>query len=109
MSMGKCYFQNSPCGSRFVALALDEERLHLLVLQDLHGRLLGSVALRNREECPIRLSHHSTGQVVLGANDRGAVFTIGNPITGRILELHEADCSRAIGTRKEHFNGKPKS
>src|SRR6478752_5917877 len=37
MNMGKYYFQNSPCCSRFVALALDEERLHLLVLQDLHS------------------------------------------------------------------------
>src|SRR3954468_11164672 len=49
MNMGKCCFQNSPCCSRFVALALDEERLHLLVRQDLHGRLLGSVAPRDRE------------------------------------------------------------
>jgi hypothetical protein len=35
-------------GSRLVALALHEEGLHLLELQDLHGRLLGSVALRDR-------------------------------------------------------------
>jgi hypothetical protein len=33
----------------------DEEGLHLLVLQDLHGRLLGSVALPDREE---RLRRH---------------------------------------------------
>src|SRR5450432_1217112 len=35
--------------SRLVVLALDEEGLHLLVLQDLHGCLLGSVGLRDRE------------------------------------------------------------
>src|SRR5689334_3434327 len=65
MNMGKCYFQNSPCGSRFVALALDEERLHLLILQDLHCRLLGSVALRDREERLLRLPHHRAREVVL--------------------------------------------
>src|SRR3954453_4884033 len=36
MNRGKCYFQNSPCRSSFVALALNEERLHLFILQDLH-------------------------------------------------------------------------
>src|SRR4051794_38128468 len=65
MNMGKCYLQNSLCCSRFVALALDEERLHLLVLQDLHGCLLGSVALRDREERLLRLSHHRAREVVL--------------------------------------------
>src|SRR6476646_10103012 len=50
MNMGKCYFQNSPCCSRFVALPLDEERRHLFVLQDPHGRLPGTVALRDRQE-----------------------------------------------------------
>ena len=65
MNMGKCYFQNSPCCSRFVALALDEERLHLLVIQDLHGRLLGSVALRDREVRLLRLRHHRTREVIL--------------------------------------------
>ena len=58
INIGKRYFQNSPCCSRFVALALDEERLHLLVLQDLHDGLLGSVALRDREERLLRLRHH---------------------------------------------------
>src|ERR1700680_4905559 len=33
--------------SRLVALALDEEGLHLLVLQDLHGRLLESERVRS--------------------------------------------------------------
>lgn len=65
MNMGKCYFQNSPCCSRFVALALDEERLHLLVLQDLHGCALGSVALHDREERLLRLSHHRAREVIL--------------------------------------------
>ena len=51
MNMGKCYLQNSLCRSRFVALALDEEGLHVLVLKDLHG--LGSGALHNREECQL--------------------------------------------------------
>src|SRR6185369_13352456 len=37
MNMGKWYFQSSL--SRLAALALDKEGLHLLVLQDLHGRL----------------------------------------------------------------------
>src|ERR1035438_9064780 len=50
MNMGKCYLQNSLGCSRFVALALDEEGLHLLVLQDLHDCLLGSVARSEREE-----------------------------------------------------------
>src|SRR5664279_755076 len=47
------------------ALALDEERLHLLVLQDLHGCLLGSVALRDRQELLLRLRHHRARQIVL--------------------------------------------
>jgi hypothetical protein len=51
--------------SRLVALALDEEGLHLLVLQDLHGRLLGSVVLRDREERLLRLRHHRAREVVL--------------------------------------------
>src|SRR5215831_6560571 len=58
MNMGKCYFQNSLCSSRFVALALDEEGLHLLVLQDPHRRLLWSAAVCDREECLFRLRHH---------------------------------------------------
>src|SRR5258708_30338909 len=37
------------CCSRLVALALDEEGLHVLVLQDLRGCALGSVSLRHRE------------------------------------------------------------
>src|SRR6516162_7857025 len=49
MIMGKRYSQNSPCGSTFVALAFDEEWLHLLVLQDLHSWFPGSVTLRDRE------------------------------------------------------------
>src|ERR1700745_3366189 len=65
MNMGKCYFQNSPCCSRFVALALDEERFHLLVLQDLHSWLPGSVALRDREVRLLRLRHHRAREVVL--------------------------------------------
>src|SRR3954447_4846579 len=65
INIGKCYFQNSPCCSRFVALALDEERLHLLVLQDLHGCLPGSVALHDREERLLRLRHHRTREIVL--------------------------------------------
>src|ERR1017187_3484288 len=65
MNMGKCYLQNSLGCSRFVALALDEEGLHLLVLQDLHDCLLGSVALRDREERLLRLRHHRTREVIL--------------------------------------------
>src|SRR5215475_3425255 len=65
MIMGKCYFQNSLCCSTFVALALDEERLHFLVLQDLHSRLLGSVVLRDREERLFRLRHHRAREVIL--------------------------------------------
>src|SRR5450631_282663 len=65
MNVGKCYLQNSLCCSRFVALALDEEGLHILVLQDLHGCLLGSVALRDREERLLRLSHHRAREVIL--------------------------------------------
>src|SRR5262245_2256300 len=65
MNMGKCYFQNSLCCSRFVGLALDEEGLHVLVLQDLHDRLLRSVALRDREERLFRLRHHRAREVVL--------------------------------------------
>src|ERR1035441_4559459 len=37
--------QAACCCSKLVALALDEEGLHLLELQDLHGRLLGSVEI----------------------------------------------------------------
>src|SRR5689334_23020019 len=55
MDMGKRYPQNSPCCSTFVALAFDEEWLHLLVLQDLHGWRRGSVTLRNREVRLLRL------------------------------------------------------
>jgi hypothetical protein len=51
--------------STLVALAPDEEGLHLLVFQDLHGRLLGSVALRDREERLLRLPHHRARDVVL--------------------------------------------
>src|ERR1035441_5944280 len=65
MNMGKCYLQNSLGCSRFVALALDEEGLHLLVLQDLHDCLLGSVALRDRQELLLRLRHHRARQIVL--------------------------------------------
>ena len=67
MNMGKCYFQNSPCCSRSVAIALYEERLHLLVRQDLHGCILRSVALRDRvrtpapTEPPSRARRHSCG------------------------------------------------
>ena len=46
------------CRSRLVVIALDEEGLHVLVLQNLHGRLLGSAALRDREERLLRLRHH---------------------------------------------------
>src|ERR1700729_4159117 len=52
------------CFSRLAALARDEEGLHLLVLQDLHGRLLGSVALRDREQRLLRLRHHRAREVV---------------------------------------------
>jgi hypothetical protein len=41
------------------------------------GRLLGSVALRNREGCLLRLCHHSTRQVVLV--DRVPVGRHGKP------------------------------
>src|SRR5215471_11476684 len=62
MNMGKCY-QNSPCCSRFVALALDEERLHLLVFQDLHGCLLGSVTPRSRgTPAPTEPPSHARGR-----------------------------------------------
>src|ERR1700693_4064635 len=57
--------QAACCCSRLVALALDEEGLHLLVLQDLHGHLLGSIALRDREERLLRLRHHRARDVVL--------------------------------------------
>src|ERR1019366_8087652 len=56
--------QAACCYSRLVALALDEEGLHLLELQDLHGRLLGSVALRDREERLLRLRHRRAREVV---------------------------------------------
>src|SRR5436305_3997707 len=82
MNMGKCYLQNSPYCSRFVPLALDEERLHLLVLQDLHGCLLGSVALGDREERLLRLSHHRAREVVLVD---GAVFGR----HGRVQQWHD--------------------
>ena len=65
MIMGKRYPQNSPFCSKFVALAFDEEWLHLLVLQDLHGYALGSVALHDREERPLRLSQHRAREVIL--------------------------------------------
>src|SRR5689334_23219308 len=54
MNMGKCYLQNSLCCSS-APLALDEEGLHNLVLQDLHSCLFGSAALRDREERLLRL------------------------------------------------------
>src|SRR5580704_8286994 len=57
--------QAACCCSRLVALALDEEGPHLLVLQDLHGCLLGSVALSDREERLLRLRHHYSREVVL--------------------------------------------
>jgi hypothetical protein len=44
--------------SRLIGLALDEEWLHVLVLQDLYGRPLGSVALRDRKERVLRVRHH---------------------------------------------------
>src|SRR6266567_5323202 len=53
------------CCSRLVALARDEEGLHVLVLQDLHGCALGSVSLRHREERLLRLRHHRAREVVL--------------------------------------------
>src|SRR5215467_12358309 len=65
MNMGKCYFQNSLGCSGLVTLAFHEERLHLLVLQDLHDWLLGSGALRDREVRLLRLRHHRTREVVL--------------------------------------------
>ena len=65
MNIGKCYFQNSRCGLRFVAFAFDEARLHLFVLQDLHIRLLRSVTLRDHEECLLRLRHHRARDVIL--------------------------------------------
>src|SRR3954463_10013132 len=80
--LGKCYLQNSPYCSRFVALALDEEWLHLLVLQDLHGCLLGSVALRDREERLLRLRSHRAREVVLGD---GVVFGR----HGRVQQWHD--------------------
>ena len=43
----------------------DEEGLHVLVLQDLHGCLLGSVSLRDREKRLLRLRHHRAREVVL--------------------------------------------
>jgi hypothetical protein len=49
--------QTACCCSRLVALALDEEGLHLPVLQDLHSRPLGSVALRYREELLVVSAH----------------------------------------------------
>src|SRR5689334_24967181 len=51
--------------SRLVAVALDEEGLHLLVLQDPHGRLLGSDALRDRKERLLRPSHHRAREIIL--------------------------------------------
>src|SRR5579885_169049 len=65
MIMGKRYPQNSPCCSKFVALALDEEWLHLLVLQDLHSWPPRSVTLRDREVRLLRLRHHRASEVVL--------------------------------------------
>src|SRR6202035_322910 len=50
--------QAACCCSRLVALALDEEGLHVLILPDLHGCALGSVSLCHREERLLRLRHH---------------------------------------------------
>src|ERR1017187_7355785 len=57
--------QAACCRSRLLALAPDEEGLHFLVLQNLHGRPLRSTALRDRKECLLRLRHHSAREVVL--------------------------------------------
>src|ERR1700730_11765420 len=51
--------------SRLLAFALDEEGFHFLVLQNLHGRPLRSVALRDRKECLLRLRSHPAREVVL--------------------------------------------
>src|SRR5690242_21889150 len=43
MNMGKCYLQDSLCCCSGLPLALDEERLHLLVLQIFTVAFLGAV------------------------------------------------------------------
>ena len=53
---GQSYFQNSP---------LPEEGLHFLVLQDLHRRRRGSVALLDRQECLLGPGDHRARDVVL--------------------------------------------
>ena len=53
---GKADTSASSC-SRRVAAARHEERLHLLVLENLHRRSRGAFALREREE---RLLHRAT-------------------------------------------------
>src|SRR5215471_12961605 len=79
MNMGKCYLQNSLCCSS-APLALDEEGLHLFVLQDLHSWLLGSVALRDREERLLRLRHHRAREVIFMD---GVVFGRHGPVQQR--------------------------
>src|SRR5690348_4551297 len=64
MNMGKCYLRRSLCCS-CAPLALDEEGLHLLVLQDLHSCVFGSAALRDREQRLLRLRHHRAREVIL--------------------------------------------
>lgn len=53
------------CRLRLVAIAFHEEGLHFLVLQDFHGRLSRSVALRDCEERLLGLRHHRAREVVL--------------------------------------------
>jgi hypothetical protein len=71
--------------------------LYSILHQDLHGRFLVSVALRNCEECLLRLSHHSTRQVVLV--DRVPVGRHG-PVQGRIYRqfghMSASDVSRQL-------------
>ena len=83
-------------GSRLVALALDKEGLHILVLQDLHGRLLGSVTLRDCEERLLRLRHHRAREVVL----------VDRVVLGRhgpVQQWHDvAKDARRVGVAENH-------
>src|ERR1700680_2600609 len=79
------------CCSRLVALALDEEGLHLLVLQDFHDRILRSVALRDRKERLLRLRHHRAREVVL-------VDRVVLGWTGPVQQWHDiAKVARRVG------------
>src|SRR3984957_12035896 len=87
------------CCSRLVALALDEEGLHLLVLQDLHDRPVGSVHLPDREELLLRPRHHCAREVAL----------VDRVVPGRhgpVQQWHDvAENPRRVGVAENHGLG----